>query len=143
MLCQDVPREGIVVNALRLHLYYFPPGEQAGRSIIGIGLQGLETPEIDKRVGAEFPNPAPGRQRRASARSLERGVALPAVVPAVLVTRWGSLALRLAYGNGGISFIGANAPDSVGLRVSSGCIRMNAQNIKALLAQVQRNAGSG
>lgn len=30
-----------------------------------------------------------------------------------------------------------SAPDSVGLRVSSGCIRMNAPDIKALFAQVR------
>ncbi len=37
---------------------------------------------------------------------------------------------------------GTSAPDSVGLRVSSGCIRMNAPDIKALFAQV-RNGDAG
>lgn len=32
---------------------------------------------------------------------------------------------------------GTSVPDSVGLRVSSGCIRMNAPDIKALFAQVR------
>ncbi|WP_227673978.1 L,D-transpeptidase family protein [Klebsiella sp. WP8-S18-ESBL-06] len=49
----------------------------------------------------------------------------------------GLYALRLAYGNGEYLIHGTNAPDSVGLRVSSGCIRMNAPDIKALFAQVR------
>lgn len=49
----------------------------------------------------------------------------------------GRYALRLAHGNGEYLIHGTSAPDSVGLRVSSGCIRMNAPDIKALFAQVR------
>lgn len=49
----------------------------------------------------------------------------------------GRFALRLAHGNGEYLIHGTSAPDSVGLRVSSGCIRMNAPDIKALFAQVR------
>lgn len=49
----------------------------------------------------------------------------------------GRYALRLAYGNGEYLIHGTNAPDSVGLRVSSGCMRMNADDIKALFSQVK------
>jgi L,D-transpeptidase YnhG len=40
-------------------------------------------------------------------------------------------------GNGEYLIHGTSAPDSVGLRVSSGCMRMNAPDIKALFEQVR------
>ncbi|BBQ84139.1 MULTISPECIES: L,D-transpeptidase LdtE [Enterobacteriaceae] len=138
MLLPDVPREGIVVNLAELRLYYFPPGEQQVQVYpIGIGLQGLETPEMTTRVGQKIPNPTWTPTPGIRARSLERGVTLPAVVPAGPHNPLGLYALRLAYGNGEYLIHGTNAPDSVGLRVSSGCIRMNAPDIKALFAQVR------
>lgn len=138
MLLPDVPREGIVVNLAELRLYYFPPGEQQVQVYpIGIGLQGLETPEMTTRVGQKIPNPTWTPTAGIRARSLERGVTLPAVVPAGPGNPLGLFALRLAYGNGEYLIHGTNAPDSVGLRVSSGCIRMNAPDIKALFAQVR------
>lgn len=138
MLLPDVPREGIVVNLAELRLYYFPPGEQMVQVFpIGIGQQGLETPEMTTRVGQKIPNPTWTPTAGIRARSLERGVTLPAVIPAGPGNPLGLFALRLAYGNGEYLIHGTNAPDSVGLRVSSGCIRMNAPDIKALFAQVR------
>lgn len=138
MLLPDVPREGIVVNLAELRLYYFPPGEQQVQVYpIGIGQQGLETPEMTTRVGQKIPNPTWTPTAGIRARSLERGITLPAVVPAGPNNPLGRYALRLAYGNGEYLIHGTNAPDSVGLRVSSGCIRMNAPDIKALFAQVR------
>lgn len=138
MLLPDVPREGIVVNLAELRLYYFPPGAQQVQVYpIGIGLQGLETPEMTTRVGQKIPNPTWTPTAGIRKRSLERGVTLPAVVPAGPGNPLGLYALRLAYGNGEYLIHGTNAPDSVGLRVSSGCIRMNAPDIKSLFAQVR------
>ena len=106
LLLPDAPREGIIVNLAELRLYYFPPGENIVQVFpIGIGLQGLETPVMETRVGQKIPI--------------------------------GRFALRLAHGNGEYLIHGTSAPDSVGLRVSSGCIRMNAPDIKALFAQVR------
>lgn len=59
------------------------------------------------------------------------------MVPAGPNNPLGRYALRLAYGNGEYLIHGTNAPDSVGLRVSSGCMRMNADDIKALFSQVK------
>lgn len=138
LLLPDVPRKGIVVNLAELRLYYFPPD---GRSVqvypLGIGQLGLATPEMTTRVGQKIPNPTwtptPGIRQR----SLERGVSLPPVVPAGPNNPLGRYALRLAYGHGEYLIHGTNAPDSVGLRVSSGCIRMNAPDIKMLFSQVR------
>lgn len=138
LLLPDAPREGIIVNLAELRLYYFPPGENIVQVFpIGIGLQGLETPVMETRVGQKIPNPTwtptPGIRKR----SLERGITLPPVIPAGPNNPLGRFALRLAHGNGEYLIHGTSAPDSVGLRVSSGCIRMNAPDIKALFAQVR------
>ncbi|HBZ9025951.1 TPA: L,D-transpeptidase family protein [Raoultella ornithinolytica] len=138
MLLPDVPREGIVVNLAELRLYYFPPGEnQVQVYPLGIGQQGLETPEMTTRVGQKISNPTWTPTAGIRARSLEKGIKLPPVVPAGPNNPLGRYALRLAYGNGEYLIHGTSAPDSVGLRVSSGCMRMNAADIQALFSQVK------
>ena len=138
MLLPDTPREGIVVNLAELRLYYFPPGQNIVQVYpLGIGQLGLETPVTTTRVSQKIPNPTwtptPGRR----ARSLEQGIKLPPVVPAGPNNPLGRFALRLGVGNGEYLIHGTSAPDSVGLRVSSGCMRMNAPDIKALFEQVR------
>ncbi len=135
LLLPDVPREGIVINLAELRLYYFPRGENIVQVYpIGIGLQGLETPVMTTRIGQKIPNPTWTPTAGIRQRSLERGVKLPAVVPAGPNNPLGRFAMRLAYGNGEYLIHGTSAPDSVGLRVSSGCIRMNAPDIKVLFS---------
>ncbi|SNY74686.1 L,D-transpeptidase family protein [Enterobacter sp. CC120223-11] len=138
LLLPDVPQEGIVVNLAELRLYYFPPdGNTVQVYPLGIGQLGLETPEMTTRVGQKIPNPTwtptPGIRQR----SLEKGITLPPVVPAGPNNPLGRFALRLAYGNGEYLIHGTNAQNSVGLRVSSGCMRMFTDDIKALFAQVR------
>src|SRR5699024_10255253 len=101
------------------------------------GLQGLETPVMETRVGQKIPNPTWTPTAGIRQRSLERGIKLPPVVPAGPNNPLGRYALRLAHGNGEYLIHGTSAPDSVGLRVSSGCIRMNAPDIKALFSSVR------
>ncbi|HAB4456317.1 TPA_asm: L,D-transpeptidase family protein [Salmonella enterica subsp. diarizonae] len=138
MLLPDAPREGVIVNLAELRLYYYPPGENRVQVYpIGIGLQGLETPVMDTRIGQKIPNPTWTPTAGIRQRSLEQGITLPPVIPAGPNNPQGRYALRLAHGNGEYLIHGTSAPDSVGLRVSSGCIRMNAPDIKALFAQVR------
>jgi len=137
MLLPDTPREGIVVNLAELRLYYFPENKNSVQVYpIGIGLQGLETPVSVTRVSQKIPNPTWTPTAGIRARSRAAGIELPAVVPAGPHNPLGRFALRLGIGNGEYLIHGTNAPDSVGLRVSSGCIRMNAADIEALFAQV-------
>ncbi len=138
LLLPDAPRQGIIVNLAELRLYYYPPGENIVQVYpIGIGLQGLETPVMETRVGQKIPNPTWTPTAGIRQRSLERGIKLPPVVPAGPNNPLGRYALRLAHGNGEYLIHGTSAPDSVGLRVSSGCIRMNAPDIKALFSSVR------
>ena len=138
MLLPDTPREGIVVNLAELRLYYFPPGQNIVQVYpLGIGQLGLETPVTTTRVSQKMPNPTWTPTPGIRARSLEQGIKLPPVVPAGPNNPLGRFALRLGVGNGEYLIHGTSAPDSVGLRVSSGCMRMNAPDIKALFEQVR------
>ncbi|HHA2009944.1 L,D-transpeptidase LdtE [Enterobacter quasimori] len=138
MLLPDTPREGIVVNLAELRLYYFPPGENIVQVFpLGIGQLGLETPVTTTRVSQKIPNPTWTPTAGIRARSLAQGIKLPPVVPAGPNNPLGRFALRLGIGNGEYLIHGTSAPDSVGLRVSSGCMRMNAPDIKALFEQVR------
>ncbi|MFH2814855.1 L,D-transpeptidase family protein [Enterobacter ludwigii] len=138
MLLPDTPREGIVVNLAELRLYYFPPGENIVQVFpLGIGQLGLETPVTTTRISQKIPNPTWTPTPGIRARSLEQGIKLPPVVPAGPNNPLGRFALRLGVGHGEYLIHGTSAPDSVGLRVSSGCMRMNAPDIKALFEQVR------
>jgi len=138
MLLPDTPREGIVVNLAELRLYFFPPGQNIVQVFpLGIGQLGLETPVTTTRVSQKIPNPTWTPTPGIRARSLEQGIKLPPVVPAGPNNPLGRFALRLGVGNGEYLIHGTSAPDSVGLRVSSGCMRMNAPDIKALFEQVR------
>lgn len=138
MLLPDTPREGIVVNLAELRLYYFPPGENSVQVYpLGIGQLGLETPVTTTRISQKIPNPTWTPPAGIRARSLAQGIKLPPVVPAGPNNPLGRFALRLGVGNGEYLIHGTSAPDSVGLRVSSGCMRMNAPDIKALFSQVR------
>ncbi|UMX58529.1 L,D-transpeptidase family protein [Escherichia coli] len=86
---------------------------------------------METRVGQKIPNPTWTPTAGIRQRSLERGIKLPPVVPAGPNNPLDRYALRLAHGNGEYLIHGTSAPDSVGLRVSSGCIRMNAPDIKS------------
>ncbi len=58
-----------------LRLYYFPPGQnQVQVYPLGIGQQGLETPEMTTRVGQKIPNPTRTPTAGIRARSLEKGI---------------------------------------------------------------------
>ncbi len=120
MLLPDVPREGIVINLAELRLYYFPPGENQVQ-VYPLALAGSVWKRRRSRppTSGRIPNPTWTPTAGIRARSLEKGVTLPAVVPAGPNDPLGRYALRLAYGNGEYLIHGTNAPDSVGLRVSS------------------------
>lgn len=138
MLLPDTDREGIVVNLAELRLYFYPPGENIVQVYpLGIGQLGLETPVSTTRVSQKIPNPTWTPPAGIRARSLAQGIKLPAVVPAGPNNPLGRYALRLGIGNGEYLIHGTSAPDSVGLRVSSGCMRMNAPDIKALFEQAR------
>lgn len=140
MLLPDTKREGIVVNLAELRLYYYPQGE--GKVIvypIGIGQQGIMTPAMVTRISQKIPNPTWTPTPNIRKRYAQDGIKLPAVFPAGPDNPMGLFALRLAYGSGHYLIHGTNADFGIGMRVSSGCIRLRPDDIEALFNSVPEN----
>jgi L,D-transpeptidase ErfK/SrfK len=125
---------GIIINKAEMRLYHFlkVKGKKVVRTFpLGIGSQGLETPEGIFRISTIEKNPVwnvPASIRR-------EDPSLPASVPPGPSNPLGSYWLRLSNTNYGIH--GTNKPLGVGRRVSHGCIRMYPQDIKTLAKTVK------
>lgn len=138
-LLPDVPREGIVINLAELRLYYFPPG---GKSVtvypIGIGQLGgnTVTPTMVTTVSDKRANPTWTPTANIRARYKAQGVILPAVMPAGPDNPMGHHAIRLAAHGGVYLLHGTNADFGIGMRVSSGCIRLRDGDIRTLFEKV-------
>lgn len=126
------PRKGIIINLPELRLYYFPEhGQSVYTYPIGIGRIGWRTPEfaseiIEKKADPSWHVPDSIRDHV----YWNKGVLLPEIVPPGPKNPLGKFALRL--GKRSYMIHGTNAPDSVGRRVSSGCIRLHADDIEEL-----------
>ncbi|MDZ7278603.1 L,D-transpeptidase family protein [Pantoea eucrina] len=137
MLLPDAPRQGIVVNLAELRLYYYPKGEN--RVVvypIGIGQLGAATPNMVTRISQKIANPTWTPTPNIRKRYAKEGITLPGVVPAGPDNPMGLFALRLARGTGQYLIHGTNADFGIGMRVSSGCIRLRPDDIAALFASV-------
>ena len=139
-----VPHEGIVINIPEMRLYYFPEDEDGivRRVIthpIGIGREGWNTPYVNtnviqKHISPSWYPPASIREKYA----LE-GTILPAVVEPGPDNPLGDYAMRLGLPSYLIH--GTNRPFGVGMRVSSGCIRLYPEDIESLFNQVSIDTG--
>ena len=138
-LLPDVPREGIVLNLAELRLYYYPPGKNMVTVYpIGIGQLGgtTVTPTMVTTVSDKRANPTWTPTANIRARYKAQGIDLPAVMPAGPDNPMGHHAIRLAAYGGVYLLHGTNADFGIGMRVSSGCIRLRDGDIKALFGQV-------
>ncbi|WP_275556354.1 L,D-transpeptidase family protein [Mixta sp. Marseille-Q2659] len=139
MLLPDTKREGIVVNLAELRLYYYPKGENKVIVYpVGIGQQGIMTPSVVTSISQKIPNPTWTPTENIRKRYAKDGVTLPAVIPAGPDNPMGMFALRLAYGKGHYLIHGTNADFGIGMRVSSGCIRLRPDDIEALFNSVPK-----
>lgn len=138
-LLPDVPREGIVLNLAELRLYYYPPGSNSVTVYpIGIGQLGgtTVTPTMVTTVSDKRANPTWTPTANIRARYRAQGIELPTVMPAGPDNPMGHHAIRLAAYGGVYLLHGTNADFGIGMRVSSGCIRLRDGDIKALFDQV-------
>ena len=134
-LLPDAPREGLVINLAELRLYYYPPGKNEVTVYpIGIGQLGgtTITPTMVTTVSDKRANPTRTPTANIRARYKAMGIELPAVVPAGPDNPMGHHAIRLAAYGGVYLLHGTNADFGIGMRVSSGCIRLRDNDIKAL-----------
>ncbi|AKA37344.1 L,D-transpeptidase family protein [Yersinia ruckeri] len=139
MLLPDTPREGIVINLAELRLYYYPKGQDKVIVYpIGIGQLGRNTPTMTTSVSQKIPNPTWTPTANIRKHYLAQGVTLPAVVPAGPENPMGLFAMRLAAGGGEYLIHGTNANFGIGMRVSSGCIRLRPDDIQALFSSVPK-----
>lgn len=138
IILPQVPREGIVINLAELRLYYFQPEKNLVHIFpVGIGRIGRDTPEMVTSISQKRPNPTWTPPASIRKEYLEKGIELPRVVPAGPENPLGEYAMRLAYGVGDYLIHGTNKDFGIGLRVSSGCIRMNPKDIDWLFPKVK------
>lgn len=138
IILPQVPREGIVINLAELRLYYFKPQENKVHIFpVGIGRIGRDTPEMETKISQKRPNPTWTPPASIRKEYLAKGIELPTVVPAGPENPLGEFALRLAYGAGDYLIHGTNKDFGIGMRVSSGCIRMDPKDIKWLFPQIK------
>jgi len=139
MLLPDTKREGIVVNLAELRLYYYPKGEDKVIVLpIGIGQLGRNTPEMVTSVSQKIPNPTWTPTANNRKAYLKDGIKLPGMVPAGPDNPKGLFAMRLSAGTGQYLIHGTNANFGIGMRVSSGCIRLRPDDIEALFNMVPK-----
>lgn len=138
-LLPDAPREGIVINLAELRLYYYHPGKNSVTVYpIGIGQLGGDTltPTMVTSISDKRANPTWTPTANIRARYKANGIDLPAVVPAGPENPMGHHAIRLAAYGGVYLLHGTNADFGIGMRVSSGCIRLRDGDIETLFRQV-------
>ncbi|TDB54556.1 L,D-transpeptidase family protein [Photorhabdus luminescens] len=139
MLLPDTPRQGMVINLAELRLYYFPKGKNKVIVYpIGIGQLGRNTPVMTTSVSQLIKDPTWTPTKNIRKHYAEQGITLPAVVPAGPENPMGAFALRLAAGRGEYLIHGTNADFGIGMRVSSGCIRLRPDDIETLFNTVPR-----
>lgn len=139
MLLPDTKREGIIVNVAELRLYYYPKDENKVIVYpIGIGQLGANTPAMVTSVSQKIPNPTWTPTPNIRKRYAAEGKTLPVTVPAGPDNPMGLFAMRLAYGQGHYLIHGTNADFGIGMRVSSGCIRLRPDDIEALFNSVPK-----
>ena len=135
MLLPRAPREGVVINLAELRLYHFATDTNHVYVYpIGIGNEGAATPIMSTRIVTKIEQPTWYPPESIRARHAAKGDLLPSQVPPGPDNPLGDYALQLA--RPGYFIHGTNQPIGVGRRVSSGCIRMYAQDIEVLAHSV-------
>jgi len=122
---------GIVVNLAQMRMYYFrTPGKPPVTFPIGIGREGLLTPTGDTSIVRKVVGPT----WIPTPRMREEKPYLPAAIGPGPSNPLGSHALYLGWDEYRIH--GTDKPWAIGRRVSSGCMRMYPEDIKALYNMV-------
>jgi L,D-transpeptidase ErfK/SrfK len=130
-LLPDTPRQGITVNLPEMRLYYFPENGEPMTVPIGIGRDGLTTPTGETQIIRTKDGPT----WRPTTRMRKENPELPVSVGPGPDNPLGEYALYLGWPEYLIH--GTNKPYGIGRRVSSGCIRLYPEDIKALFQKVK------
>lgn len=139
MLIPYAKHEGILINLSELRLYYFPAKEDKVHVFpVGIGREGLATPKATSYISSKRKNPT-WRPTNAMRKRYfkEHGKKLAREVPAGPDNPFGKYALRL--GTSEYLIHGTNQRFGIGMRASSGCIRMFDEDIKWMFENIPLN----
>jgi L,D-transpeptidase ErfK/SrfK/L,D-transpeptidase YbiS len=139
MLLPFGKREGIVINLPELRLYYFPENSDKVHVFpVGIGREGLATPKTTSYISEKRKNPIWRPTNEMKARYFaEHGKQLANEVPAGPNNPFGKYAMRL--GTSVYLLHGSNQRFGIGMRASSGCIRLYDDDIEWLFQHVAIN----
>lgn len=136
MLLPYIEREGIVINLPELRLYYFLPQENKVHVFpVGIGRQGLETPKVTSYISSKRKDPTWRPTIAMQQRYFEEhGKKMSKEIAAGPDNPFGKYALRL--GTSEYLIHGTNQRFGIGMRASSGCIRMFDDDIKWMFENI-------
>ncbi|WP_164839244.1 L,D-transpeptidase family protein [Shewanella livingstonensis] len=135
LILPNAKREGVVINSAEMRLYYYPKGKNTVEVLpIGIGQIGKDTPEnwvttVQRKRANPTWTPTVNIRKSYAAK----GITLPAVWPAGADNPMGLFAL---YVGNLYAVHGTNATFGIGLRVSSGCVRLRDEDIEHLYNSV-------
>lgn len=136
------PRQGIVINAPEMRLYYFTPARtNQPRSVtvypISIGRGDWSTPITTTRVVSRAKDPIWYPPKSIRAEHAARGDILPMQVPPGPDNPLGRYLLALDIP--GYFIHGTNRRFGIGMQVTHGCIRMYPKDIEQLVKTVANN----
>ncbi len=131
----NAPREGIVINAAAMRLFYYPKVKKNEPQLvhtypIGIGKVGWATPQGTTKIVRRQKDPTWRPTASILAEHQKNNDPLPRVVPAGPDNPLGRHAFYLGWPTYMIH--GTNKPAGVGLRSSHGCIRLYPEDIAQL-----------
>ena len=137
-LLPNAPHRGIVINLAELRLYFYVPNTKEVRTFpVGIGRQGWDTPLGETYIAGKTVNPTWIATDNIKAERLKDGVVVPDKVGPGPDNPLGPYKFRL-----GLPLIllhGSNDPAGIGRRSSSGCIRMQPEDIESIFNLVDVN----
>lgn len=135
LILPSTPRQGIIINSAEMRLYYYPKNSKTVVVLpIGIGQLGKDTPmNWVTSIQSKRVNPTWTPTQKMHQEYAARGEYLPDTFPAGPDNPMGLYALYI----GRLYAIhGTNADFGIGLRVSHGCVRLRAPDIKWLFKNV-------
>lgn len=131
----NLKRRGITVNVAEKRLYFYDPANGSLVTYpITVGREGWATPVMTTSVIEKMIDPEWRVPPSIKADALSKGIVLEDIVEPGPDNPLGQHALRLGRDN--ILIHGTNRPNDIGLRLSSGCIRMHPDDVKELFYRV-------
>jgi len=128
--------KGIVVNLAEMRMYYFPEnGTEVYTYPVGIGRVAWQTPEGEGKITEKVKDPTWYAPKSIREERAKEGVIIPAVVKPGPNNPLGRYKMRLSIP--GYLIHSTNMPEGVGMRSSSGCIRMLPEDAEQLFNMVK------